>query len=384
MRVICAPDSFKESLSATEAAAAMARGVAAAAAGVEVDECPIADGGEGTVEAMLAATRGQIHRSRVTGPLGNPVEGAWGMLGCTVSQPRTAVIEMAAASGLGLVPADQRDPWQTTTFGTGELLRAALDAGAQRIILGVGGSATNDGGCGAAQALGVCFYDRDGLLIEPPVTGGMLDRIGRIVVSGIDRRLAQTELVVACDVTNPLTGPKGAAQVYGPQKGASPEQVRALDRALAHVAVLVRDQLDVDVADLPGAGAAGGLGFAAVALLAGQLRRGVELVLEAVGFDRRVSGCDVCLTGEGRIDGQTLSGKAIAGVAAAAGAAGVPTLALVGCIGPGAERAPEVGIRSVSVIGERLPRDESMARAAELLESTAARVILTQFSFRHG
>jgi glycerate kinase len=364
MRVICAPDSFKESLSAVAAAEAMGRGVRRAAAGAAVDLCPIADGGEGTVDAMLAAMGGRRVVERVLGPTGEQVEAAWGLL-----PDGSAVIEMAAASGLSLVTPDRRDPTRTTTYGVGQLIAAAVNHGCTRILLGIGGSATNDGGCGMAQALGVRFLDSDGRTMTEPISGGMLPRIARIDVAG---RLACPPVVVACDVTNPLTGPDGAAAIYGPQKGASLVQVSELDCGLRHLARLCREQLGRDIEHLPGAGAAGGLGGGAVVHLAATLRSGIDLVLDAVDFDARVRDCTLCLTGEGRLDGQSLSGKACLGVARAAAKHGVPTIALVGCAAPDADRTLAAGLHSYHVIGAGLPADESMRRASELLERAAA------------
>jgi len=374
MRIICAPDSFKGSLSAREAAAAMARGITQTRPDAEVDCCPIADGGEGTVAALVAATGGQTRHTTVTGPLGEPVQAAWGMLGTQPDQPRTAVIEMAAASGLPLVPEAQRDPTRTTTYGTGELIQAALNEGAERIILGIGGSATCDGGCGAAQALGVRFSDENQQTITEPITGGTLNRIHTINLEHRNTRLENTELLVACDVTNPLLGENGAAHIYGPQKGATPDQVQQLDENLAHLAQLIEQTNGFDVERMAGAGAAGGLGAGAVALLGGSLQRGVELVLRAVRFEQRVTNCDLCITGEGRIDGQSLSGKATLGVAQVAQRHGVVTLALVGAIGPGAEKVRDAGIYRCFAIGEGLSETESVERAAELLEAAATRV----------
>jgi glycerate kinase len=373
MRVVCAPDSFKESLTAAEAADAMRRGVLLAAPAAGVDVCPIADGGEGTVAAMLAATGGEAMMTRVDGPLGDPVDATWGMLGN--ADATTAVIEMAAASGLPLVPVDQRDPTRTSTRGTGQLIKAALDAGARRIIVGIGGSATNDGGAGMAQALGVRFIDASGNAITQPMTGGLLSRVARIEVSCIDPRVANAQITAACDVTNPLTGPRGAAAVYGPQKGATPEQVKMLDDGLSHLAHLLRKQLGVDVQQLPGAGAAGGLGGGLVAFVGAALKPGIDLVLDAIDFSNRVAGASLCLTGEGRLDGQSLSGKACLGVAQRAGAAGVPTIALVGSVGDDADRTLGAGLASYHAIGQGLPVDESMRRAAELLERATARVV---------
>ncbi len=362
MKIILAPDSFKESLAAADAAAAMARGIREVDPAAITDACPIADGGEGTVGAIHAAMGGELRRDRVTGPLGEPVEAEWAL----VDDGRLAVIEMAEASGLHLVPPDRRDPMRTTTYGTGELIHAAIDAGVERIILGIGGSATNDGGCGAAQAIGTKFEGK----IDPrrPLTGGDLKRLTRVTV-----HRPAVAIDVACDVTNPLTGPDGAAAVYGPQKGATPQQVEQLDAGLAHL----RDLLGV--AEMPGGGAAGGLGYGAVAMLGATLRRGVELVLEAAEFDRRVAGCDLCLTGEGRLDGQSLSGKAVLGVARAAAARGTPTLALVGSLGPDAALTLDHGLAAYHCISEGVPQAEAMARAAELLERATAACVRNWF-----
>ena len=376
MKIICAPDSFKESLSAAQAAQAMGRGIVSVAAQAQVDLCPIADGGEGTVDAMLSATGGEAKTTSVTGPLGQQVDAVWGLLGQSSDEPLTAVIEMAAASGLALVPRPQRDATRTTTFGTGQLIAAALAAGAQRIIMGIGGSATNDGGCGMATALGAVFRDGNGQPVPMPgPTGGTLSDIASVDLDGIDKRISQTQIIVACDVTNPLTGANGAAHIYGPQKGASPQQVEQLDRGLAHLAQLIREQLGKDIEEIPGAGAAGGLGGGLLAFLGARLQPGIELVLEAVGFDRRVQGCDLCLTGEGRLDGQSVSGKACLGVAAAARRAGVDTVALVGCVGPLVERTLDAGLKAYHVIGPNLPVEQSMRRAAELLEGATAKLL---------
>lgn len=362
MKIILAPDSFKESLSAIEAAAAMGRGVRAAFPYAQIDPCPIADGGEGTVDALHAAMGGELRHSRVTGPLGEPVIAKWALVG----DGKVAVIEMAEASGLHLVPRDRRDPTRTTTYGAGELIREAIETGAKRIILGIGGSATTDGGCGAAQALGAVFEGHT----PPgkPLTGGDLLSLTTCRPAPLG-----VTIDVACDVTNPLTGPDGAAAVYGPQKGATSEQVAQLDRGLAHL----RDLLSVD--EMPGGGAAGGLGYGAVTMLGATLRRGVELVLEAVGFERRSADCDLCLTGEGRLDGQSLSGKAVLGVARAAAVNDTPTVALVGSLGADAHRTLEHGLAAYHVISDGIPIDEAIARAAELLERKTAEVVRNWF-----
>ena len=340
----------------------MQRGIKQILPDAQVDLCPIADGGEGTVDALAAAAGGQIHHHEVTGPLGQTVLAPWALL----DKGAGAVIEMAAASGLQLVPPAQRDPTRTTTYGTGELVRTAMNYGAQRIILGIGGSATNDGGCGAAQALGIEF---EGAPI--PITGADL-----LSIRSVRHKAIEAELLVACDVNNPLTGPNGAAHIYGPQKGATANQVDLLDNGLTHL----RNVLGIE--DQPGAGAAGGFGYGAVALLGARLQRGVDLVLEAVDFDRRVAGCDLCLTGEGRIDGQSLSGKAIMGVTQVARQHDVTTIALVGSVGPDADRAIEQGLAAYHQIAADLPVSESMARAAECVERTAATVIQAHLESR--
>ncbi|MCD6303980.1 MAG: glycerate kinase, partial [Planctomycetes bacterium] len=342
MRILIAPDSFKECLPAESVARALARGaVEACGRDVRIDLCPMADGGEGTVAAMTAATGGELHSTAVLGPLGEPVSARWGMLGRTgpTAAPATAVIEMAAASGLDLVAADRRNPLLTTTFGTGQLIAAALDAGAGEIIIGIGGSATVDGGCGCAQALGVRFLDETGRPCPVPLAGGHLGSIHRVDLSGLDERIARTRILVACDVTNPLTGPQGAARVYGPQKGATPEMVERLEAGLVHLAAVLREQLGIDVENVPGAGAAGGLGGGLVGLLGGRLCRGVEIVAGAVALRERLAAADVCLTGEGSFDAQSLSGKTAVGVARLAREVGTPAI----CIPGRAERGLDDG-----------------------------------------
>ncbi len=364
MKFICAPDSFKESVTAEQAAEAMRRGIVAVFPDAHVDLCPIADGGDGTVEAMLAATDGQLRHTTVRGPLGDPVDARWGLLG----DGATAVIEMAAASGMALLSAEKRNPMLTSTFGTGELIKAALDAGAKRILVGIGGSATNDGGTGMAQALGVRFFGDE--QITDAMTGGLIPRIERIDVSELDTRITDVEIIVACDVTNPLTGPNGAAHIYGPQKGADPAMVEQLDAALVHLALL----WGADVSDLPGAGAAGGLGGGLMVFLGAKLERGAEMVLDAVGFDDRVAGCDWCFTGEGRLDGQSISGKATMTVAQRARGHGVKTIALVGCTGAEVEKTLDAGLSAYYAIGEGVPLEEAIRRGAELLERKMAEV----------
>lgn len=370
MRVILAPDSFKGSLTAAEAAEAMVAGIRRVDESIAVDRCPISDGGEGFVASMAAAAGGALHTTAVAGPLGGSVDAQWATL-----PDGSAVIEMAGASGLVLVPKDQLDPAQTTTSGTGQLVAAALRQGCRRVMLGLGGSATTDGGAGMAQALGVRFFDKQNQLIEAPMTGGRLASVSRIDTAEVLPEIREAEFVVACDVTNPLTGPSGAAAIYGPQKGATPEQVRALDGNLKHLAALLRDQHGIDIEHVPGAGAAGGLGAGLVAFCNAKLRSGIEMVLDATRFAERVADCDLCLTGEGRLDGQSLSGKAILGVAKTAGTHNVPTIALVGSADDDAEVTLSHGLRAYHVIAEGHPLDYAMQYAAELLANKTETVM---------
>lgn len=370
MKIVIAPDSFKECLPAEAVAAAMARGVRAGAPGAEVVCVPMADGGEGTVRALVAATGGRFLSARVSGPLGDPVEAEYGILG----DGRTAVLEMAAASGLPLVPPERRDPMAATTFGTGELVAAALEQGVERIVLGIGGSATVDGGAGMAQALGARLLDAQ----EAPVGrgGGALGQVARIDVSALDPRLRRVECKVACDVTNPLTGPQGAARVYGPQKGATPEMVERLDAALAHWARLIERDLGAHVSDAPGAGAAGGLGAGLMAFLRAELVPGVELIIKAVDLEEKLRGADLVLVGEGRVDEQTAYGKVPVGVARVARARGIPVVALAGSLSEGYEAVREQGIVACfSIVPCPMALREAMARADELLASVAEEVV---------
>lgn len=338
MKIVIAPDSFKDSLSAQSVADAIALGLAEVWPDAQLIKCPMADGGEGTVESVLAACDGQLRHTMVQGPLGATVEAAWGWL----PHSHTAIIEMAEASGLQLVPVDQRDACISSTFGTGELIRAALDAGAQRVILAIGGSATNDGGAGAVQALGVKLLDARGLPLAP---GGLaLAQLFRIDLSDIDPRLAKVRFDIAADVNNPLCGPHGASAIFGPQKGASPEQVQLLDHALGHFADHCANVLRKEVRDEPGSGAAGGLGFAAKAFLGAQFKAGVEVVAELVGLADAVQNADLVITGEGRFDAQTLRGKTPFGVARIARQQGVPVIVIAGTLGEGYQALYEYGI----------------------------------------
>ena len=369
MKVVIAPDSYKGCLSALEVAKAMERGVLSVFSSAEVRKIPIADGGEGTVAALVTATNGQFRQTEVTDPLGNKIIAQWGILG----DRRTAVIEMAAASGLPLVPKEKRDPRFTTTFGTGELIQAALAEGLPKIIIGIGGSATNDGGTGMARALGVRFLNAAGQ--EVAAGGGSLAEICQIDTTGLDLRLKNTEIVVACDVDNPLCGTRGASAVFGPQKGATPEMVQQLDAGLAKYASCARQATGRDVAEKAGAGAAGGLGAGLMFFTPAQLKPGVEIVLDAVGFSDIVRDADFVITGEGRTDFQTAFGKAPVGVAKVAKTHGVPVFCISGGLGEGADDVLAQGIDAVMSICDRpLSLEECMAAGAQLIEPAAARL----------
>ncbi|PRD18241.1 UNVERIFIED_CONTAM: glxK, partial [Trichonephila clavipes] len=320
----------------------------------------------GTVDALLSATGGKLQQTRVSGPLGDPVEAHWGLL-----PDAQAIIEMAEASGLHRVEPGRRDVLAASSHGTGELIRAALDAGVRRIVLGLGGSATNDGGAGLLAALGVRFLDREGQ--ELPLGGAALARLSQIDLTGLDTRLAQVEVMVAADVDNPLCGPRGASAVFGPQKGASPEQVAQLDEALGHYADVMAATLGEDLRDFPGVGAAGGLGFAARAVLRAGFRPGVELVAELSGLVQAMQGADLVITGEGRLDGQSLHGKTPVGVARIARAAGVPVIALAGSLGDGYQRLYAEGIGAAfSLAPGPLSLEQAMQQAADQLSARAA------------
>jgi glycerate kinase len=347
----------------------MERGILRVFPDAEVRKIPIADGGEGTVEALVTATTGVLRETEVTGPRGEKLKAAWGILG----DGKTAIIEMAAASGLPLVAAKDRDPRITTTYGTGELIKAALDAGLRKIIIGIGGSATNDGGAGMARALGARFLAADGS--ELVDGGAALGQLAQIDLRKLDARLPETEITVACDVDNPLCGPRGASAVFGPQKGATPQLVADLDAALAHFAQCARAATGRDVADLPGAGAAGGLGAGLMFFTAAQLKPGVDIVLAAVGFADIVKDADFVITGEGRTDFQTAFGKAPVGVAKVAKQFKVPVFCISGGLGDGADDVLAQGIDAVMSICDRpLSLEECMRDGSALIESCATRL----------
>lgn len=339
MKIVLAPDSFKGSLTAAQVCAAMEEGIRRFMPDAEVVAAPMADGGEGTVQSLVDATGGEFITETVSGPLGEPVDAEFGILG----DGTTAIIEMAAASGLPLVPEELRNPWKTTTYGTGELMRAALDRGCKTIIVGIGGSATTDGGAGMAQALGAQLYDETGAEIVCGCSGGGLATLSRIDLSGLDPRLADATIRVACDVDNPLYGERGAAHVYGPQKGADPEMVEALDAALQRFAEVVQRDLNIDVAHMPGAGAAGGLGAGLVAFCGAKLEPGVDIVLEAIDLLGKSQGADLIITGEGAIDYQTAFGKAPSGAVRVSEAVGCPNIVIAGKVDIAANALHEKG-----------------------------------------
>ncbi len=364
MKIVIAPDSFKECLAAREVAAALAAGWARAWPESEVVCVPMADGGEGTVDAVAAASGGTLHTTRVCGPLGNTVDATWVLLPDGV----TAVIEMAAAAGLALVADDERDPHRTTTRGVGELILAAMDAGATRIIVGLGGSATNDGGAGMAQALGYRLLDTQDNDLPPG--GAALADLARMDASNRDARLDAVTLIGATDVVNPLCGPEGASAVFGPQKGASPDSVKELDAALAHYAELLEKELGIAIADVPGAGAAGGLGAGLIAFAGAALRPGADLVAEACGLRAALDGARLVITGEGCFDAQSLAGKTPMGVAALAAEYGVPAIIVAGTLGEGWQAAYGRGVTALfSLTASAISADDARLNASAHLEA---------------
>ena len=369
MRIVIAPNAFKGSLSALDAAQAIAEGVRVATPDAELVVLPIADGGDGTVDALVAAAHGEHRRLRVRGPLGEPVDASYGV----IDRGSTAVIEMATAAGLVLLPQQKRDPRVTTTYGVGELMQAAYDNGARHFIVGIGGSATNDGGAGMAQALGYHLLDEQGHELAP---GGLaLKRLARIHVGGVHANWKETDVRVASDVSNPLTGPNGASAVYGPQKGATPEMVTELDAALARLAEVIRRDLGVDVELLPGAGAAGGLGAGLVAFAGARLRPGAEMVMEALKLDEKLDSAELVITGEGRLDAQTARfGKGPAAVARHARNAGIPVIGIAGSLADESELAQLFdGLMATSVEPGSL--DQAIAQARPLLVGAATRAM---------
>ncbi len=369
MRVVTAIDSFKGSLSAQKAAESIERGIKSVYPEAEVVNYPLADGGEGLVEAILAVCAGEKRVVTVKDPLGREIQGFYGLL-----KNGTAVIEMAAASGLLLLSEEERNPWLTSTYGTGQLILDALDAGAKEIMLGLGGSATNDGGMGMARALGIRFFDENDALLQG--VGGDLEKVATVDATGKDKRLEKISIRMACDVTNPLCGEQGASHIFAGQKGADEAMRYRLDAGMKQYAVAIKEACGIDYADVPGAGAAGGLGVPLLAFFGATTASGIELVLDTLQMDEALQEADLVITGEGRLDGQTLFGKAPIGVAKRAKKYGKPVIALTGSIGDGYRDVYQGGIDAVFAIQNGpLSLQESMKKTQTLLEDCAHRVM---------
>ena len=369
MKIVIAPDSFKESLTALEVADAIEQGFKKFYPHADYVRIPMADGGEGTVQSLVDALKGKVVEQSVTAPLGNKIQAFFGISG----DNQTAVIEMAAASGLHLVSPAQRNPLKTTSFGTGELIKAALDLGVKKIILGIGGSATNDAGAGMLQALGVQLLDANNQQIG--LGGENLSLISKIDLSKLDSRLQQVEILVACDVDNPLCGEKGASAVFGPQKGATPEIVQQLDRALFHFSDIVQQDLDLNIREQAGAGAAGGMGGGLLLLPNVQLKAGVQIIIDAVHLNEQIKDADLIITGEGRMDSQTVHGKTPIGVAKAAKLFNKPVIAIVGSLKDDYEVVYEHGIDAVfPIICQLKSLDETLKLGRQNLISTAQNI----------
>ena len=369
MKIVIAPQEFKESLRGIEIAQAMREGVSRVWPDAETLLVPVADGGDGTLQSLVDASDGKVMTATVDDPLGRPIEAVWGALG----DGRTAVIEMARSSGLALLKPEERDPLVTTTCGVGQLMSLALDAGYRHLIIGIGGSATNDGGAGMAQALGANLLDADGT--ELVRGGGALAHLRRIDVSGLDSRLADTKIDVACDVNNPLCGETGAAEIFGPQKGADAETVAYLDDALQRYGELLQHDLGRDVMEVPGAGAAGGLGAGLMAFTGAQLRPGADIVIDALDLDARLEGASLVIVGEGQTDRSTVFNKAPVAVAQRAKARGIPTVAISGSLGDGFEQIHDHGIDAAfSILDHCMTLEDAMSGTAELVADATEQV----------
>ncbi|ABK60931.1 MULTISPECIES: glycerate kinase family protein [Clostridium] len=369
MKFVLAPDSFKESMTAKEAAEAMERGIKKAIPDAECIKVPMADGGEGTVQSLVDATDGEIIEVEVTGPDCNKVKAVYGILG----DGKTAVIEMASASGIHLVKKEKRNPLYTTTYGTGELIKSALNRGVKNILIGIGGSATNDGGAGMLEALGAKFYDKYG--DELAFGGGALEKLEKIDLSNFDERVKDVNIEVACDVNNPLTGENGASYIFGPQKGATEDMVKDLDNSLKNYAKVIKEQLGCDVENVPGAGAAGGLGAGLMAFLDADLRKGVELVIKYTKLEEKIKGADYVFTGEGSVDSQTVFGKTPFGVSTVAKKYNIPTIAFAGRIGDGVEELYKHGINSIVGILQGVTNlDEALRSGSKNIQKTSENI----------
>lgn len=368
--ILLAPDSFKESMTAKEVCLSMEKGIKKVNGNIKCVHVPMADGGEGTMQSLVDATGGNMHFANVIGPLGNEVEAEYGILG----DGETGILEMASASGLHLVPLEKRNPLVTTTYGTGQLIKACLDFGVKKLIVGIGGSATNDGGSGMIAALGGRFMDKDGK--EIGLGGGELSKLKAIDLSNFDARLKNVTVEVACDVTNPLCGVKGASFVFGPQKGATPETVRILDQNLKHYSEIIKEEMGKDVANIPGSGAAGGMGAGLLAFLNGTLKKGIEIVIQYTELEEKIKCADMVWTGEGSIDYQTQYGKTPLGVAAIAKKYNKPVIALAGRVGNDIEILYDKGISSVFCITKELTSlEKALEKGKENVEKTSENII---------
>lgn len=369
MKIVIASDSFKGSISSFEASEHIEIGIREVFNDAQVIKLPIADGGEGTVDAFITGAGGEKYSKDVTGPLGEKVNASFGIL-----ENGIGVIEMAEASGLTLVSLEKRNPSITTTYGVGELILEVLEKGCREIIIGIGGSSTNDGGVGMAQALGVSFKDKLGR--ELPFGGGAIRSLSEIDISGIDKRLSETNIIIASDVTNPLCGEKGASMVFGGQKGANAQMMKTLDENLLHLSNIVKRQLNIDMSDNPGSGAAGGLGYGLMVFLNGKFKNGIETVLNTIDFSKHLKDCDLVITGEGKIDGQSIYGKVPVGVAKYAKQFNIPVLAIVGNIGADSEAVYDYGIDSIiSTVNGIMTLDEAVDNGKELIEDAAKRAL---------
>ena len=369
MKFVLAPDSFKESLTAKEVADAMEVGIKKIFKDAECVKVPMADGGEGTVQSLVDATDGKIYEVVVTGPLGNKVNAKYGILG----DGQTAVIEMAEASGIHYVKKEDRNPLITTTFGTGELIKSALDKGVKKIIIGIGGSATNDGGAGMLQALGAKLLDKDNK--EIPFGGGGLSELVKINLDDFDKRIKEVEIEVACDVSNTLTGKEGASAVFGPQKGATEEIIKILDENLHHYADIVNKTIGKDMENQKGSGAAGGLGFALLAFCDGKLNRGIDIVIKYADLSEKMKGASYVITGEGSIDSQTRFGKTPFGVSQVAKQYDIPVIGIAGNVGEGIDELYDLGFDSIlSIMPGVMTLDKALSNAKENIENTLENV----------
>lgn len=370
MKFVLAPDSFKESMTAKEACEAMERGIKKVNPNIECVHVPMADGGEGTMQSLVDATDGKVYFLEVVGPLGHKVKAEYGILG----NGEIGVLEMASASGIHLVPPEERNPLITTTYGTGELIKACLDRGVKKLLIGIGGSATNDGGAGVIQALGGRLLDKDGNELD--FGGGELGKLEKIDLTNFDKRLKDVAVEVACDVTNPLCGERGASYVFGPQKGATIDIVEILDDNLKHYAKIIKEQLGIDVLEKEGSGAAGGLGAGLMAFLNGNLKKGIEIVIEYSGLEEKIKNCDMVWTGEGSIDFQTQYGKTPLGVATVAKKYNKPVIALAGRVGDDIDVLYEKGIDSIFGIMKGVTTiEEALEKGKENIEKTSENIV---------